>query len=139
MGLSWSPERRNQPSPAQAHFICRLLAEATMPAFSIVPTSQPWKISCHSAWKRSSPEIGWCRTAASFHLRGTEHMKRILVGLAIAAISTSAAFAAHRMHHAMKPKEAAAAPSPNVFVPGGVSAADRALYIKNEHDSGMKK
>jgi hypothetical protein len=69
-------------------------------------------------------------------------MKRILVGLAIAAVSTSTALAAHRTHHGhamMKPKEAAAAPNPSVIVPGGVSAADRALYIKNEHDSGMKK
>ena len=67
-------------------------------------------------------------------------MKKIVVGLAIVAFSTTAAFAAHmHHHHAMKPKEAAAASSPNVFVPGGVSAADKALYVKNEHDSGMKK
>jgi hypothetical protein len=68
-------------------------------------------------------------------------MKRILVGLAILAVSTSGALAAHRTHHshAMKPKEAAAAPSPNMVVPGGVSAADRALYVRNQHDSGMKK
>jgi hypothetical protein len=26
-----------------------------------------------------------------------------------------------------------------VIVPGGVSAADRALYVRNQHDSGMKK
>jgi hypothetical protein len=68
-------------------------------------------------------------------------MKKIVVGLAVVAFSTTAAFAAHRHHHhAMKPKAAAATTSsPNVFVPGGVSAADKALYVKNEHDSGMKK
>ena len=75
-------------------------------------------------------------------------MKGIAVGLAILAVSTSAALAAHKTHHshAMKPKETAAtaatttgAPNPNLVVPGGVSAADRALYAKNLHDSGMKK
>ena len=66
--------------------------------------------------------------------------KSILVGVAILTFSTSAVLAAHRTHHATKPKEAAAATtSPNVIVPGGVSDADRALYAKNEHDSGMKK
>jgi len=65
--------------------------------------------------------------------------KNILIGLVIAAVSTSAALAAHRTHHAMKPKAAAAATSPSMIVPGGVSAADHALYVKNLHDSGMKK
>jgi hypothetical protein len=65
-------------------------------------------------------------------------MKRIVVGLAILAVSTSAALAAHKMH---KPKEAAAAPAATpVIWPGTtVSAADKALYMKNQHDSGMKK
>jgi hypothetical protein len=67
-------------------------------------------------------------------------MKGILVGLTIVAISTSAALAAK--HHA-KPKAAAAATNPGgmtpVMWPGGVSGADRALYAKNLHDSGMKK
>ena len=62
-----------------------------------------------------------------------------LVGVAILAVSTSAAMAAHHKH-AMKPKAAAAAtaaaPSPMM---GQTSAADRALYKKNQHDSGMKK
>jgi hypothetical protein len=71
-------------------------------------------------------------------------MKAIVVGLAILAVSTSAALAAKKTHHAMKPKETAAAatpgaPNPNLVVPGGVSAADKALYAKNLHDSGMKK
>jgi hypothetical protein len=68
-------------------------------------------------------------------------MKGILVGLAILAISTSAAFAAHRTHHShtMKPAASAATTDPNLVVPGGVSAADRTLYAKNLHDSGMKK
>jgi hypothetical protein len=63
--------------------------------------------------------------------------KIILVGLAIFAVSTSAALA----KKAAKPKAPAAAaastasPSPLM---GQVSAADRALYMKNKHDSGMK-
>jgi hypothetical protein len=66
-------------------------------------------------------------------------MKGILVGLAILAVSTSAALAAHKTHHMMKPKEAAATTTTPLMMTGGVSAADRALYVKNEHDSGMKK
>ncbi len=71
-------------------------------------------------------------------------MKGILVGLAILAVSTSAALAAHRTHHkqTMKPQAAAAATNPGGMSPvmfGGVSAEDRALYVRNLHDSGMKK
>ena len=63
--------------------------------------------------------------------------KIILVGLAILAVSTSAALA---KSHAKKPKAPAAAmstasPSPLM---GQVSDADRALYVKNKHDSGVK-
>src|SRR5450755_256105 len=63
--------------------------------------------------------------------------KIILVGLAILAVSTSAALA---KKHAMKPKASAAATSTASTVPllSPVSAADRALYKKNKHDSGMK-
>jgi hypothetical protein len=62
--------------------------------------------------------------------------KIILVGLAILAVSTSAALA----KKAMKPKAPAAAASTATAGPlmGQVSAADRALYMKNKHDSGMK-
>jgi hypothetical protein len=62
--------------------------------------------------------------------------KIILVGLAIFAVSTSAALA----KKAMKPKAAAAATSTVSANPlmGQVSAADRALYMKNKHDSGVK-
>lgn len=63
--------------------------------------------------------------------------KIILVCLAILAVSTSGALA----KKAMKPKATAAATTmagaPVMF--GQVSAADRALYKKNLHDSGMKK
>jgi hypothetical protein len=65
--------------------------------------------------------------------------KIILVGFAILAVSTSGAFA----KKATKPKATAAtamttgAPAPVMF--GQVSAADRAMYKKNLHDSGMKK
>ena len=67
--------------------------------------------------------------------------KTILVGLAILAVSTSGALAAKK---GAKPKAAAAtttasaaAPAPPMF--GQVSASDRALYAKNQRDSGMKK
>lgn len=69
--------------------------------------------------------------------------KTILVGLAIFAVSTSGALAAKK---SAKPKApppaAAAAPTPVAAPPpmlGQVSAADRALYEKNQRDSGMKK
>ena len=62
--------------------------------------------------------------------------KIILVGLAILAVSTSAALA----KKAMKPKAPAAATTTGSTGPlmGQVSAADRALYVKNKHDSGVK-
>ena len=63
--------------------------------------------------------------------------KIILVGLAILAVSTSAALA---KSHAKKPKEPAAAATTTgnlgFVAPGG--AADQVLYKKNKHDSGMK-
>lgn len=61
--------------------------------------------------------------------------KVILVGLAIFAVSTSAALAAK------KSKAPAAAASTASAVPmiGQVSAADLAMYKKNQRDSGMKK
>ena len=65
-------------------------------------------------------------------------MKKIVIGLAVLAVSTSAALAAHK-HHAMKPKAAAAAPAAAPMMMGQVSAADKAMYKKNQHDSGMKK
>ena len=64
--------------------------------------------------------------------------KIILVGLAILAVSTSAALA---KKHATKPKAPAAATSTDSAGPlmGQVSAADRELYKRNLRDSGMKK
>ena len=66
--------------------------------------------------------------------------KIILVGLTIFAVATSGALAAKKT---TKPKApAAAATTPVVAAPpmlGQVSAADRALYEKNQRDSGMKK
>ena len=82
--------------------------------------------------------------------------KSILVSLTVLALSTSAAWAAHRTHHgrATNPNATAAAMNPNpngrpmnanafagpsaspVGGWGGVSSNDRALYIKNLHDAG---
>jgi hypothetical protein len=74
--------------------------------------------------------------------------KSIVIGLAILAVSTSAALAAHRTHHghAMKPPAPAAAANPNIFGAGAASpvmwpgsSTDHDMYIKNLHDSGMKQ
>jgi hypothetical protein len=63
-------------------------------------------------------------------------MKKItLVGLAILAVSISPALAKGKA----KPKAAAATSTASAMpVIGQVSAADRALYKKNKHDSGVK-
>ena len=64
--------------------------------------------------------------------------KIVVVGLAILAVSTSAALAKSK-----KPKEpaataaAASTASANPLL-AGVSAADRDLYAKNKRDSGVK-
>jgi len=67
-------------------------------------------------------------------------MKKILVGFAILALSTSAVFA---KKHAMKPAAAPAATAstitPAMMPNGGPTAAEKAMYKKNLHDSGMKK
>jgi 3,4-dihydroxy-2-butanone 4-phosphate synthase len=62
--------------------------------------------------------------------------KSILVSLAVLTLSTSAALAAHRTHHrhAMNAYTSVGA-SPVVWT-GGVSSSDRAMYIRNLHDSG---
>jgi hypothetical protein len=58
--------------------------------------------------------------------------KMIVVGLAIIAVSTSAALA-------KKPKASAAAPTTSSAGLLKGSDADMAMYKKNLHDSGMKK
>ena len=80
--------------------------------------------------------------------------KTILVGLAILAVSTSAASAGtHRTHHsrAMNPNASAAAINPNPHARSmnayaamgappaampGASSKDRDMHMKNLHDSG---
>jgi hypothetical protein len=67
--------------------------------------------------------------------------KIIIVGLAILAVSTSAALAKAKGH--AKPKTEAAATTTNTGSTGPfisqVSAADRELYQKSQRESGMKK
>lgn len=70
--------------------------------------------------------------------------KIILVGLAIFAVSTSGALAAKKTTKPKAPAAAAAATTTNTggaapLMLGQVSAADRALYEKNQRESGMKK
>jgi hypothetical protein len=64
--------------------------------------------------------------------------KTILVGIAILAVSTSAAFAAKKKP-AAQPQVAAATITPVMMPNGGPTAAEKALYKKNQHDAGMKK
>ena len=82
------------------------------------------------------PYPGFVVDCCASFFRELSMKKIILVGLAIFAVSTSAALA----KKAMKPKAPAAATSTASPGPlmGQVSAADRALYMKNKHDSGMK-
>ena len=66
-------------------------------------------------------------------------MKILVVGLAILAVSTSSVLA----KKAVKPKAPAGATTTNTggaapLMFGQVSAADRALYKRNQHDSGIK-
>lgn len=70
-------------------------------------------------------------------------MKRtVLVSLAVFAISTSGALAAHKKGHTAKPKATAAAAAPQASAPpmmfGQPSAADKALYLRNQRESGIK-
>jgi hypothetical protein len=62
--------------------------------------------------------------------------KSILVSLAILTLSTSAALAAHRTHHRHAMNAFAGMGASPVVSTGGVSSSDRALYIRNLHDSG---
>jgi 3,4-dihydroxy-2-butanone 4-phosphate synthase len=62
--------------------------------------------------------------------------KGILVSLAILTLSTSAALAAHRTHHRNAMNAFASVAASPVVWTGGVSSSDRALYIRNLHDSG---
>jgi hypothetical protein len=63
--------------------------------------------------------------------------KAIIVSLAILGLSTSAALAA-KTHHAKKPAAAPAAMSAPETHLYQMSDADKKLYEKNKHDSGMK-
>jgi hypothetical protein len=88
-----------------------------------------------------------CSTAGAsfFQVKGELSMKKIiLVGLAIFAVSTSGALAAKKTTKPKAPAAAAAATTTNTggaapLMLGQVSAADRALYEKNQRESGMKK
>src|SRR5216684_1484151 len=62
--------------------------------------------------------------------------KSILISLAVLTLSTSVALAAHRTHHRHAMNASASVGASPVIWMGGVSSSDRALYIKNLHDSG---
>jgi uncharacterized protein YdeI (BOF family) len=66
-------------------------------------------------------------------------MKRILVCLAILAVSTSGALAAKKKMAKPKAAAAAATTSQGPFMGANTSAADMKMYKKNQHDSGMDK
>jgi hypothetical protein len=73
--------------------------------------------------------------------------KSILVSVAVLTLATSAALAAthkttHHRHAMKQPAAAPASPAPVAaaspgFWTGGLSPADRQLYVKNQHDSGL--
>ena len=64
--------------------------------------------------------------------------RNIVVSLAILALSTSAALAAHRTqhHHPMNAYAAAPAAPPPAITTGGANSSDHATYLRNLHDSG---
>ena len=62
--------------------------------------------------------------------------KGLLVSVAVLALSTSAALAAHRTHHRDAMNAFAAVPAPPVGWIGGVNSSDRAMYLRNLRDSG---
>ena len=71
--------------------------------------------------------------------------KMIIVSLAIVSLSTSAAWALkashHAAHHAKKPAASTAmnTSGPTTTWPfGGVSSADKEMYLRNKRESGVK-
>jgi hypothetical protein len=99
----------------------RWLIRATLALAAVLDPYPRDVIDCHASFSREL------------------NMKKIIVvGLAILAVSTSPVLA---KKHAAKPKAPAAAATPASAGPmmiGQPSAADRAMYMKNKHDSGMK-
>ena len=85
-------------------------------------------------------EVTGCVTLLTLCGAGTtEEMtmtRSIVVGLAVLALSTSAAFAAHRHHHAMHASYSGVAPAAPAMWMGGASSNDHAMYLKNERDAG---
>src|SRR5476651_399429 len=73
----------------------------------------------------------------AFFSRELSMKKIILVSLAILAVSTSAALAKSKAKKLEAPAAATSTASAGPLM-GQVSAADRALYMKNKHDSGVK-
>ena len=70
--------------------------------------------------------------------------KTILVSLAVLTLASSAALAAthkktHHHHHAVKSSAAAPASPMGGSWTGGVSKADHDMYVKNQHDAGLKR
>jgi hypothetical protein len=62
-------------------------------------------------------------------------MAKSIVAIAILALCTSTALAAHRTHHRQSMNASAAAGASPV-APPGVSSSDHAMYLKNLRDSG---
>ncbi len=130
-------------------FVCSCAGAAGVPEIVATPT----RISLYGDGER----CGYPRSAGRATIYGcfrgdiSEELtmtKSILISLAVLTLSTSAALAAHRTHHrhAMNayPSVRASPVVPSVGASpvlwtGGVSSSDRALYIKNLHDSGVKQ
>jgi len=65
--------------------------------------------------------------------------KTILVSLAVLTLASSAALAAKNKKPAAAAPAAPVVGASPVFWTGGPTAADHALYVRNLHDSGLKR
>lgn len=61
--------------------------------------------------------------------------RSIVVCLAVLALSTSAALAAHPYHHGQATNASSHVPPAPAIWMGGVNSNDHATYLKNLHDS----
>ena len=146
---SWSPEEApnltQSLAEADQHHCPNLISAIRLASER---NSAPERSGAAARLERNLSEVvqrGLARLSTSEEL---SMKKSILVSLAILAVSTSGALAAHRTHHhhAMNPNASAASKNPNgpmnanaaapPAVMPGVTKQDHDMYMKNLHDSG---
>jgi hypothetical protein len=92
--------------------------------------------------RRPAVSIGTSRLCYKLGAQGAYQKKELamtkglLVSVAVLALSTSAALAAHRTHHRDAMNAFAAVPAPPVGWIGGVNSSDHTTYLRNLRDSG---